>query len=144
MNTLKSPPIVVVLDASAVLALLFNETGSELVARHLQQNHCIVGAGNYAEIISRLLDRGLAPSEVQAALSELNIHWQDNSKTDGETAGFLRPSTRAAGLSLGDRLCLALAQRLEATVVTSDRAWLDLANALHLTIISIRPKSIIH
>jgi PIN domain nuclease of toxin-antitoxin system len=51
----------------------------------------------------------------------------------------MRPVTRAHGLSLGDRLCLAAAQRLKAQVHTADRAWLDVADALQLDIRCIRP-----
>ncbi|MGH6902012.1 MAG: hypothetical protein ACREIR_04665 [Geminicoccaceae bacterium] len=41
----------------------------------------------------------------------------------GYAAGFLRPATRRFGLSLGDRICLALAVRLGATALIADRAW---------------------
>jgi len=41
----------------------------------------------------------------------------------GLAAGLLRASTRRFGLSLGDRACLALAQQLQAPVLTTDRVW---------------------
>ena len=63
----------------------------------------------------------------------------DTSADDGAAAGWMRPVTRAHGLSLGDRLCLAAAQRLKAQVHTADRAWLDVADALQLDIRCIRP-----
>jgi PIN domain nuclease of toxin-antitoxin system len=38
-------------------------------------------------------------------------------------AGLMRRETRAVGLSLGDRACLALALRRGAVALTADRAW---------------------
>jgi PIN domain nuclease of toxin-antitoxin system len=58
---------------------------------------------------------------------------------DGAQAGWLRQQTRAMGLSMGDRLCLAQAQRLNAKVLTTDRPWLNVAADLGLAIQCIRP-----
>jgi ribonuclease VapC len=44
---------------------------------------------------------------------------------DARAAGELSLVTRDAGLSLGDRACLALARRLDVPAVTADRAWLN-------------------
>jgi PIN domain nuclease of toxin-antitoxin system len=56
-----------------------------------------------------------------------------------DATAALRPATRKAGLSLGDRACLALAQQLNATILTTDRPWLALAADLGLEILCIRP-----
>jgi ribonuclease VapC len=128
------------LDASAVLALLFSETGSETVASALQQHDCRITAVNQAEVIAKLIDRGLTHNDVKQALSSLPITVIDSTATDGEAAGYLRSVSRNLGLSLGDRLCLAAGQRLNTPVMTADQAWLGLSDALELTIISIRAK----
>src|SRR5271154_709258 len=54
------------------------------------------------------------------------------------SAGFLLPATRAAGLSLGDRACLALARRLGVRALTTDRAWSRIAVAAQAEIEIIR------
>jgi PIN domain nuclease of toxin-antitoxin system len=128
------------LDASAVLALLFSETGSDTVATALQQHDCRITAANQAEVIAKLIDRGLAQTNVHLVLSSLSITVVDNSVADGEAAGYMRSASKPIGLSLGDRLCLAAGQRLKTPVMTADQAWLGLSEALGLNIICIRAK----
>jgi ribonuclease VapC len=130
------------LDASAVLALLFGEAGSDTVASALQQHDCRITAANQAEVIAKLIDRGLTQNDVQQALSSLPITVIDSTAADGEIAGYLRSVSRNLGLSLGDRLCLAAGQRLNTPVMTADQAWLGLSEALGLKIIGIREKRV--
>ena len=138
MSQIKALPAPTVLDASAILALLFNEPNSDTVATALQHERCMVTAANHAEVIAKLLDRGLSPPDVAAALSALPMQVIDSTAADGEAAGYMRSASRAIGLSLGDRLCLATAQRLGGGVITADRAWLALGSALNLSIVCIR------
>jgi ribonuclease VapC len=105
-----------VLDASAVLAFLQGEPGQEAVLQALQTQRCVVSA----------------------ILSELSYTTVDVTVADGQQAGQMRNLTRSAGLSLADRLCLALARRLKASVVTADRAWLLVAESLQLNVVLIR------
>jgi PIN domain nuclease of toxin-antitoxin system len=128
------------LDASAVLALLFNEVGSEVVATALLQYDCRITAPNQAEVIAKLTDRDLTHNDVKQVLSILSITVIDSTAADGEAAGYLRSVSRNLGLSLGDRLCLAAGQRLNTPVMTADPAWLGLSEALELNIICIRTK----
>jgi PIN domain nuclease of toxin-antitoxin system len=128
------------LDASAVLALLFNEVGSEVVATALLQYDCRITAPNQAEVIAKLTDRDLTHNDVKQVLSILSITVIDSTAADGEAAGYLRSVSRNLGLSLGDRLCLAAGQRLNTPVMTADQAWLGLSEALELNIICIRTK----
>jgi PIN domain nuclease of toxin-antitoxin system len=53
-------------------------------------------------------------------------------------AGLLFSLTGAAGLSLGDRACLALARRRAATALTADRAWARVAEAVGVEVELIR------
>ncbi|MGB4115739.1 MAG: type II toxin-antitoxin system VapC family toxin [Polaromonas sp.] len=129
---------VTVLDASAILAFLQGEPGQDVVLNALQTRRCVVSAANQAEVIAKSLDRGLAEETITAILAELNYTPVDIPVADGEQAGRMRSLSRNAGLSLADRLCLALACRLKAKVLTADRAWLQVADALKLEIVLIR------
>ncbi|WP_128566422.1 type II toxin-antitoxin system VapC family toxin [Methylobacterium crusticola] len=110
-----------VLDASALLCLLFDEPGAGRVEAVL--HGACISAANYAEVIGKLVDRGQAPEEAVADLRELDLDVVPLDRAQGETVGALRALTREAGLSLGDRSCLALATSREAVAVTTDRAW---------------------
>ncbi len=82
-----------------------------------------MSAVNLSEVAAKLVDTGMPEKEARAALDGLGL---DVVPFDGEQAygaGFLRPATRRAGLSLGDRACLQLAAQLGAPVLTTDRAW---------------------
>jgi PIN domain nuclease of toxin-antitoxin system len=132
----------VILDASAVLAWLHGEPGSEAIdALLLASTPCSVTAANHAEIISKALDRGVAPDALRSIVASIGYTVIDTLADDGAAAGWMRPVTRAHGLSLGDRLCLAAAQRLQAQVHTADRPWLLIADALQLDIRCIRPEA---
>lgn len=127
----------VVLDASAILALLNAEPGAEQVEAALP--HAVVCSVNRTEVLTRLLDWQLSMEDARSALQilELPCHHFDEALADATAA--LRPATRKAGLSLGDRACLALARQLNATILTTDRPWLALATELGIEIICIRP-----
>lgn len=129
-----------ILDASAILAFLQEEPGGEHVEACLKQPaSCWVTAANQAEIIAKALDRGVLEAPLKTILDNLAYQVIAHPPEDGERAGYLRLATRKAGLSLGDRLCLAAAMRLKATVITADRPWLALAETLQLDIRCIRP-----
>ena len=111
----------VVLDASAVLAVLFDEPGAEAIAARL--DGAVISAVNYHEVVAKLVDRGYPSNEVIGLLRELDIDVVPVDRTQAEAGGLLRATTRACGLSLGDRSCLALAGSRDAVAVTTDRAW---------------------
>ena len=134
----KKASIGTLLDASAVLAFLQGEPGAEMVRLALEAEQCWVGAANQAEIIAKSIDRGVDGSSLKAVLSDLAYSVVAITPEDGAQAGWLRQQIRAFGLSLGDRLCLAQAQRLKARVLTADRPWLNVAADLGLTIQCIR------
>ena len=116
-----------VLDASAVLAYLRDEEGAQRVADALGEG-AVMSAANWAEVLSKVADLGEDPEALEARLvaegligSVLEIVALEPS--DALRIARLRPVTRAAGLSLGDRACLALAARLVLPALTADRAW---------------------
>lgn len=111
----------VVLDASAVLALLQNEKGAEKVASALPESVC--SPVNYAEIVGKLLDAGMPEEAVHEVMENLKIDVIPLGKDDAYGIGALYPVTKALGLSLGDRACIALGRALKRPVLTADRAW---------------------
>jgi PIN domain nuclease of toxin-antitoxin system len=107
------------------MALLNQEQGSDVVSEALGEGAAI-SAVNLSEVVAKIADTGTSEAIIRSALSRLNI---DIIPFDAELAylaGLLRPPTRQAGLSFGDRACLAVAQQLGAEALTTDRAWLDL------------------
>ncbi len=130
---------VTLLDASAIIAFLQGEPGDEVVRQALHSEPCVVTAANQAEVIAKSLDRGADPEAIKIILAELAYTVVDITAEDGAQAGWMRGATRSIGLSLGDRLCLAVAQRLKAPVLTADRPWLLMAQPLGIDICCIRP-----
>jgi PIN domain nuclease of toxin-antitoxin system len=120
----------VVVDASALLALLNQEPGSEAVAEALP--HAAISAVNLSEVVAKLAETSLPAAAVRRLLEDLNLDVHPFDAEMAYAAGALRAATRTLGLSLGDRACLALGQRLGKPVLTTDRAWqsLDLGVAV--------------
>lgn len=111
----------IVLDASAVLCVLFEEPGMERVVA--SGPGAFVSAVNLSEALSRAIDKGVPAEMCRIGISALGLNVIDFDHEAATEAAALRPATRSLGLSLGDRACLALAQRLRATVLTTDRIW---------------------
>jgi PIN domain nuclease of toxin-antitoxin system len=116
-----------VLDASALLAFLRDEPGAELVADAIVAG-AVMSAVNVAEVLSRAADRGLDPAELANDLATRGllggaIDVEPFTTEDAIDVARLRPLTRAAGLSIADRACVALARRLDNRAMTADSAW---------------------
>jgi len=111
---------VIVLDASAILAFLRQEPGRDLVAKAITDGaYC--SAANWSEVVQKSLHAGRDVAAMTEALDAYDLVIEPVTRFDAEKAAALwveRPS-----LSLGDRLCLALAHRLGATAMTADAAW---------------------
>ncbi len=109
-----------VLDASAVLAFLQAEEGSDAVERGLVEGACC-GTANWSEVAQKVRSHRRDWALARALLESYEVVLEPVTVEDAEwAAGEWKPD---AGLSLADRLCLALGERLEATVLTADRAW---------------------
>jgi PIN domain nuclease of toxin-antitoxin system len=113
-----------VLNASALLALLNQEPGSETVEAVIAQS--VMSVVNLAEVISKLADRGLSQETIKTVLSGLGFEIVAYNEQQAWKTGLLRPQTRTLGLSLGDRACLALAIQANLPILTADRAWENL------------------
>jgi ribonuclease VapC len=122
-----------VLDASAVLAVLGGELGADRVVPLL--GGALMSAVNYAEVASKLMNSGAGRSEARDAILGLGIEVSDFDLALAERTGELRPLTRHRGLSLGDRACLALAEREGAPAVTADRNWRDILPGIEIRVV---------
>ena len=127
----------IVFDASPLIAILKGEPGADIAASYIQG--AMMSTVNYAEVITYFAHLGLTENEVEQLTAEQPVHYVPLSPSQASRAGMLVAQTKPYGLSLGDRCCLALALEYSATVVTADRAWLDLAEPLGLDIVLTRP-----
>lgn len=114
----------VVLDASAVLALLRAEPGAEQVETTLQT--ACLSTVNAAEVAQKATHHGTDGAWALAELRDLGLTLTAFTGEDALAAAALWPHTRPAGLSLADRACLALAQRMGCPALTADQAWKQL------------------
>jgi len=110
-----------VLDASAVLALLFEESGAGAVLEVLPR--ALVSAVNWVEIMQRGLEKGVDPTQDRHRLEAIGLAVVPLTAGQAEDAAVLRAATRHLGLSLADRCCLALAREVGFPVLTADAAW---------------------
>jgi PIN domain nuclease of toxin-antitoxin system len=113
-----------VLDTSAVLALLLDEPGAEVVQATLPG--ALLSAVNLAEVVSKLCERGMPAEQAALAVETIGVEIIPFDGTQARLTGALRPATRSYGLSLGDRACLALGQLRSLPVLTADVAWAEL------------------
>jgi PIN domain nuclease of toxin-antitoxin system len=120
-------------DASAILALLKQEPFDKLDPKRLFR--ATISAVNLSEVLERLCSGGLSEVEADEAVAALNLEVVDFDESQARLAAYLRPQTRRAGLSLGDRACLALGRRLGCPVVTADRAWARLDVGVEVVLI---------
>lgn len=116
-----------VIDASAFICWADREPGAHIVDTHLDRG-AMISAVNLAETISKFVERGMDIPDIRRAVErsfltiipfDADLAWR---------AGLLRTTTRHLGLSLGDRACLALAEREGGVAVTCDRAWREVAD----------------
>jgi ribonuclease VapC len=123
----------IVADASAILAALKNEPFSNVDPRRLVG--ATISAVNVCEVLSKLHDDGLNDAQAQSAVSAMDLHVVPFDGPQARIAARLRSITRHAGLSLGDRACLALGDRLGCPVVTADRVWASLNVGVEIVMI---------
>lgn len=121
-----------VVDSSAVAALILKEPGADEVERLI--DGAVISAVNLAEAVTLFARRGIRAERIAELLDPLDLTVAALDRARAHAAGLLAPLTQRAGLSLGDRACLALARELEAPALTSDRAWLQVAEALEVRV----------
>lgn len=125
-----------VLDASALMALLRDEPGADRVKNVVDDS--AVSTVNQSEVVAILARAGVGEADIRELLGRLPVTWVEFDSELAFACGMLMPDTRRAGLSLGDRACLALARRLNVPALTTDRAWAHIADAVGAKIALIR------
>ena len=124
------------LDASALLALLLAEPGGDRVMAAIAES--AMSAVNLSEVVGHFSRNGVRDADIHRVLDPLPF---DRVAFDAELAyeaGQLLPLIRLAGLSFGDRACLALALRLRCPAMTADRAWSTVAAQVGVEVELIR------
>jgi PIN domain nuclease of toxin-antitoxin system len=124
------------LDASALLALLRGEPGGQIVRPFLAD--AAMSALNWAEVVGYYSRSGSSEQDIRTLLDPLPINRVPFDEPMAYITGLMLPATRSAGLSLGDRACLALAASLGIKAVTADRSWKALGGTLGVDVEVIR------
>lgn len=115
----------VVLDASAILALLLEEPGADKLTDEIRIN-AVASTVNLAEVQTKLVKKGVPPERAWANTLSAIAEVEPFTGRQAMIAGSLIAQTAKYGLSLGDRSCLALAIALKAPVYTTEQAWKNL------------------
>ena len=118
----------VVLDASALCALIFDEKGATKIEALLTD--AVIGSVNLSEVIAKMQDKGIDDAIIDATLTDLGLTVVSFDNEQAKVAGKLRAATKAFNVSLGDRACLALAIQSKCPAVTGDRAWKEFAKQI--------------
>jgi ribonuclease VapC len=126
----------VILDASAVLAFLLREPGQDRVTEVLLTEPRM-STVNLAEVVTKYVQRGFA-AQGERLRDELPVVFVPVDEDLALQAAFMVTVTKPLGLSLGDRICLALARRTGLTALTADRSWMAVSGLLGVTVEVIR------
>jgi PIN domain nuclease of toxin-antitoxin system len=131
-----------VLDASGLLAFLQDEAGASEVEQALASTGAISTA-NLAEALSKLAQQGTDPGELVAELEDRGVlggllEVEPLTAEDAIAIAEMRVPTHERGLGLGDRACLALGRRLGLPVMTADRVWVELEEAVGVQVHPLR------
>ena len=124
----------IVLDASAVLAIINAEPGSEKLTPDLLED-AVSSTVNLAEVHGKLVSRGWTADEAWEDASSPIHEAMPFDEQHARIAGDLITQTRSLGLSLGDRACLALGLTLNAPVFTAEKAWKKLKTGIPIHVI---------
>lgn len=122
-----------VLDASAFLAYSRREAGAAQVEAVLPG--AAMSSANWAEVAQHTIRRGDSLTRLRGIVRSVELTVLPFGMEDAERTATLWPQTKHKGLSLADRACLALAERLGATAYTADRAWADLEVGVEIRVI---------
>ena len=123
------------LDASAVLALIWNEPGADQVQPLLMAAE--MTAVNLAEVVKKLRERGVPKEDVDAIVSDLQIPvgGGPGNLEQAVAVGEVAAAGRPFGLSLGDSVCLAMADWSGLTAVTAERRWTEVMPGAKILVI---------
>lgn len=126
-----------VLDTSAILAYVYDEHGAATVEEWIEKG-AAASTLTAQETISKLAQNGMPRTEAEEVISSLGLVFHALDLKLAIEAGMMFPFTKAYGLSHGDRACLALTKVLAIPVLTADKAWSKVAEALDVEVIQFR------
>ncbi len=125
-----------ILDASALLAFLLSEPGKERVADALIEGATMTTV-NFAEVATKYVLRG-AKAQAESLSDRLPVTLIAVDEDLAVRSALMADLTRPFGLSMGDRICLALGQRSGQVILTADRDWLNVADAVGVQVELVR------
>jgi PIN domain nuclease of toxin-antitoxin system len=128
---------VVVLDSSALLAALYRERGSDVVAARVDDGDAVITAVNFEETFRVLVQRGMPWEVASRALAELDVEVVDFTVGMAYESA-VRTTQLPSGLGIADRCCLGAAADLRASVLTADRTWKEVGATFGVEVIVIR------
>ena len=129
-------PSLIVFDSSAILAVLRNEPGADVVIGYLDQ--AMISAVNLGEIAQVQIRGGHSRDEAADAFYQLGVPVIDVDANLALLASEMRATALAKGMSQADCICLALAKREGVPALTGDRKWLDIADVIGVEVQLIR------
>ncbi len=112
-----------VLDASAILAVLYGESGEEEIRNRITGVRVLVSTVNLSEVAAKLAEGGFDEREAREAVGVLGLQVHPLNEDAAYLAGMLRITTRERDMGVADRVCVAVARTIKATAVTTDRSW---------------------
>jgi len=122
-----------VLDASVFLAAVNEEPGGDSLVAYLPDS--VIAVTTHTEVVTRLIDAEMPFEEAEELMSGFHVPAIDVTFGLAKRAAELRMATRAYGLSMGDRICLAVAETVGATAVTADRRWAEVKIGIPIELI---------
>lgn len=126
----------VVVDASAVMALMLDESGAGIVADVIRTS--LMSSVNLSECCARAVERGASPDAVLSIVHGYEVVIVPFTLDEALETARLRQPTRPVGASLGDRACMALGRMRKIPIFTSDRRLADIDPGLGIDIRLIR------
>lgn len=124
-----------VLDASAVLAFLNQETGADKVEQALLMPATCMSSVQFAEITAKLVSAGVPVAKIQEIMAELAIPIIGLDEKIAFESALLMPLAKPLGLSLGDRVCLATSSAVGLPALTADKVWLQINTSIGIELI---------
>jgi PIN domain nuclease of toxin-antitoxin system len=123
----------IILDASAMLAVLRGEPGGDVVIDSLHGGK--LSAVNCSEVLQKAELIGAPHERTLATIASFDVEIVDFTVEHAAICASLITQTKAFGLSLADRACLALGIAMNGTVLTADRKWAQLEIAATVRLI---------
>lgn len=122
-----------VIDASALLALIWSENGCDLVESSL--GNCEISSVNLCEVFTKMADRNVDLEQAKSLIESLEIIVTEFGAEQAFVAAIMRNKTRSHGLSFGDRACLSLAKMRGTRAITADKIWAKLDLGIEISVI---------